>query len=71
MGSLTIEIPLKINRTFRVENKQDAEKLLRELENLNKKKSAFEDVFGIWAEREEIEKDLTKNLRRKSNLRNG
>ncbi|MBA4123954.1 MAG: hypothetical protein H0X72_16035 [Acidobacteria bacterium] len=51
MGSLTIEIPLKVNRNFRVENKQDAEKLLRELENLNKKKSAFDDVLGIlgWA----------------------
>jgi len=36
MGSLTIEISLKVNRTFRVENKQDAEKLLHELENLNK-----------------------------------
>ena len=71
MGSLTIEIPLKINRTFRVEDKRDAEKLLRELENLNKKKSAFDDVLGIWAEREEKEEDLTEKLRRKSNLRNG
>ena len=53
MGSLTIEIPLKINRTFRVEDKQDAEKLLRELENLHKKKGAFDDVLGIWAGREE------------------
>ncbi len=71
MGSLTIEIPLKINRTFRVEDKQDAEKLLCELENLNKKKSAFDDVLGIWAKREEKEEDLTEELRRKSNLRNG
>jgi len=70
MGSLTIEIPLKVNRTFRVENKQDAEKLLRDLENLNKKKSAFDDVLGIWAGREEKEEDLTERLRRKSNLRN-
>jgi hypothetical protein len=71
MGSLTIEIPLKINRTFRVEDKQEAEKLLRELEILDKKKSAFDDVLGIWAESEESEKDLTETLRRKSNLRNG
>lgn len=70
MGSLTIEIPLKINRTFRVEDKRDAEKLLRELENLNKKKSAFDDVLGIWSEREEKEEELTEKLRRKSNLRN-
>ena len=71
MGSLTIEIPLKINRTFRVEDERDAEKLLRELENLNKKKSAFDDVLGIWSERTETEEDLTEDLRRKSNLRNG
>lgn len=70
MGSLTIEIPLEINRTFRVEDKRDAEKLLRELENLKKKKSPFDDVLGIWAEREENEEELTEKLRRKSNLRN-
>lgn len=70
MGSLTIEIPLKINRTFRVENEQDARKLLRELEKLNEKKSAFDDVLGIWANRDEKEEELTENLRRKSNLRN-
>jgi hypothetical protein len=71
MGSLTIEIPLKVNRTFRVDDEQTAEKLLRELENLDKKKSAFDDVLGIWARREESEEDLTEKLRRKSNLRNG
>ena len=70
-GSLTIEIPLKINRTFRIEDQQDAEKLVRELENLNKKKEAFDDVLGIWAGRKEKEGDLTEKLRRKSNLRNG
>ncbi|MGI8468562.1 MAG: hypothetical protein ACR2N3_08920 [Pyrinomonadaceae bacterium] len=69
MGTLTIEIPFKINRSFRVEDKQTAERLLRELENLNKKKGAFDDVFGIWAGREESEEDLTENLRRKNNSR--
>ena len=71
MGSLTIEIPLQINRTFRVEDKQDVDKLLSELENLHKKKSIFGDLLGIWAGREEKEDDLTEKLRRKSNLRNG
>lgn len=71
MGSLTIEIPLKINRTFRVEDEREAERLVRELENMNKKKNAFDDVLGIWAGREEKEEDLTEELRRKSNLRNG
>jgi hypothetical protein len=71
MGSLTIEIPLKINRSFRVEDKKIAEKLLRDLEEINIKQSAFDDVLGIWAARDEKEEDLAKNLRRKSNLRNG
>jgi len=71
MGSLTIEIPLKINRSFRVEDKKIAEKLLRDLEEISNRKSAFDDVLGIWAERDEKEEDLTKILRRKSNLRNG
>ncbi len=70
MGSLTIEIPLKVNRSFRVEDEKTAEKLLRELESLDKKKSPFDDVLGIWADREDKEEDLTKELRRKSNLRN-
>ncbi|MDQ3061978.1 MAG: hypothetical protein M3R14_03820 [Acidobacteriota bacterium] len=70
MGSLTIEIPLKINRSFRVEDKQTAENLLCELEKLNKEEGAFDDVLGIWAGREEKEEDLTEKLRRKSNLRN-
>lgn len=71
MGSLTIEIPLKITRTFRVEDKKFAERLLRELEKQTQKKGAFDDVLGIWAGREEKEEDLARNLRRKSNLRNG
>lgn len=71
MGSLTIEIPLKINRTFRVEDKKFAERLLRELEQQNEQESPFDDVLGVWAEREEKEEDLTEELRRKSNLRNG
>ena len=71
MGSLTIESPLQINRSFRVEDEKTAERLLRELEDLPKRKSAFDDVLGIWADREENEKELIENLRRKSNLRNG
>ncbi len=71
MGSLTIEIPLKINRSFRIEDKKIAEKLLLDLEEINKKKSAFDDVLGIWAKHDENEEDLVKNLRRKSNMRNG
>ena len=68
MGSLTIEIPMQIDRSFRVEDEKIAEKLLRELEQINK--TPFEDVLGIWKGRKEKEEDLTKRLREKNNLRN-
>ena len=71
MGSLTIEIPLKVNRTFQVDDKKFATKLLRELENQEKNKGVFDDVLGIWANREETSEELTKELRQKSNKRNG
>ncbi len=73
MGSLTIEVPFKVNRSFSVEDEKFAKKLLRDLENQEKKRSKgiFDDVLGIWANRQENEEDLTKKLRRKSNLRNG
>lgn len=69
MGSLTIEIPLKINRAFRVEDEKFATKLLRELEEQGKNKGVFDDVLGIWANREETSEELTKKLRQKSNQR--
>jgi hypothetical protein len=68
MGSLTIEIPMQINRSFRVEDEKVAEELLRELEQINK--APFEDVLGIWKGREENEEELSRKLRQKSNLRN-
>lgn len=69
MGSLTIEIPMKINRSFRVDDEKVATELLHELEQLNK--SPFEEVLGIWKARVENSEDLTQELRKKSNLRNG
>ena len=51
MGSLTIEIPLQINRTFRVEDTQDAEKLLSELENVHKKRVWRRSRHLGWARR--------------------
>lgn len=71
MGSLTIEIPLKINRTFRIDDEKFATELLRELEEQGKNKGVFDDVLGIWKNRKETSEELTKDLRRKSNRRNG
>ena len=69
MGSLTIEIPLKINRTFHIDDEKFATELLRELEEQGNDKGVFDDVLGIWKSREETSEELTKKLRRKSNRR--
>ena len=70
MGSLTIEIPFEMNRTFRVKDEEFAKKLLSDLETQTKNKGVFDDVFGIWANRPETSDDLTSSLRKKSNNRN-
>lgn len=71
MGSLTITIPLKINRSFKVEDKKFAKRLVEELESFGEQTSAFDEVLGIWAGRPENENDLTETLRDRNNQRNG
>jgi hypothetical protein len=70
MGSLTGEVPFDLKRTFKVKDKEFAEKLLQELENQSENKGVFDDVVGIWANRQESSDELTKSLRKKSNNRN-
>jgi hypothetical protein len=69
MGSLTIKIPMKIDRSFQVDDEKVAKQLLSELERMNR--GPFDEVLGIWKGRAEQEGELTKKLRRISNLRNG
>ena len=71
MGSLTITIPMKINRSFKVRDAKFAKKLVEELETLSERTSPFDDVFGIWAGRPERESELVENLRARSNRRDG
>lgn len=71
MGSLTITIPLKINRSFKVEDKKFAKRLVEELENFGEQTSAFDEVLGIWASRPESENDLLETLRSRNNRRDG
>lgn len=71
MGSLTIEIPLKVNRTFQVNDEKFATELLRALEKQEENKGVFDEVLGIWANREETPEELAKRLREKSNKRDG
>ncbi len=70
MGSLTIEVPFDLKRTFKVKDKEFAARLLQELENQPESKGVFDDVVGIWANCQESSDELTKTLRKKSNNRN-
>jgi hypothetical protein len=67
MGSLTIEVPFNLKRTFKVKDKKFAAKLLQELENQSESKGVFDDVVGIWANRPESFDEFTKSLRKESN----
>ncbi len=71
MGSLTITIPQKISRKFRVTDKKFADRLVAELETFGEQTSAFDEVIGIWASRKENEPDLLRDIRKRNNLRNG
>ena len=69
MGSLTITIPQKMGRSFRVKDEKFAERLVAELESFGEQTSAFDDVVGIWKGRKEKEKELTASLRSRNNIR--
>lgn len=71
MGSLTITIPQKLNRSFTVRDARVAKRLVEELEKVGESTSPFDDVFGIWADRPESAKELTDRLRAKNNRRDG
>ncbi len=71
MGTISISIPLKVNGSFRINDLKFAKKLIEELEQIGERTSPFDDVLGIWADRPETEKELTKRLRKQNNLRNG
>ncbi len=76
MGQITIEIPQKLNRTFRIVSENSAKKVLSNLERLLKKENSVEDdeILGLWADREESVEEIARELRKKSNdrsLKNG
>lgn len=71
MGSLTITIPQKFNRSFTVRDARVAKRLVEELEKVGESVSPFDEVFGIWADRPESSRELTDKLRAKNNRRNG
>jgi hypothetical protein len=71
MGQITIEIPLSVNRNYRLVSERSAKEVLSKLENLVSNENDIDDdeILGLWADRKESVEEIARDLRRKSNNR--
>lgn len=69
MGQITIEIPQKVNRKYRIVSESSAKEVLAKLEKLLKKENKIDDdeILGLWADRNETVEEIAGNLRKRSN----
>lgn len=71
MGTISITLPINVSGSFRVKDRGAAKKLIEELEQIGERITPIDELFGIWAGREETSEELTKRLRDGNNRRNG
>jgi hypothetical protein len=66
MGQITIEIPQKFERTYRIISEDSADEVLRKLDVLVKEANHIEDdgILGLWADREESAEEISRKLRK-------
>lgn len=66
MGQIVIEIPQKLNRTYRFVSETSAKKVLSSLDKMAKQENSVEDdeILGLWADREESVEEIAQNLRK-------
>lgn len=71
MGQITIEIPQKINRKYRIISESSAKEVLSKLELLVKKENEIgeSEILGLWADRKESVEKIAQDLRKKTNDR--
>lgn len=77
MGVITIEIPQKVTKNYRLVSEVSARGVIENLDKLvgkrngkkNKDGIDLSDVIGIWADRSESADEIARELRRKSNSR--
>ncbi len=71
MGQITIEIPQKLNRTYRFVSEDSAKKVLSNLDKLAKQENSVKDdeILGLWADREESVEEIARDLRKLTNNR--
>ncbi len=71
MGTISISLPIRVSGTFRIKDPKSARRFVAELEQIGERITPIDELFEIWADRPENEEELTKELRDRSNHRNG
>ena len=73
MGQITIEIPQKVKRTYRIISEDSADEVLKKLDVLVKEANHVGDdgILGLWADREESAEEIARELRHGWNRRIG
>lgn len=71
MGQITIEVPQKVQKTYRLVSEDSARGVIDELDKLVKKANHVDlsDLVGLWADRSETAAEISRDLRKKSNSR--
>lgn len=71
MGVITIEVPQRVKRSYRIESEDSAKDVMKRLEKVAKKSKLVDltSVFGIWSDRTESAEEISAELRKKSNSR--
>lgn len=66
MGEITIEIPQKINRIYRLISENSSKKVLSSLDQMIKQENSVEDdeILGLWADREGSVEEIAQELRK-------
>lgn len=65
MGQITIEIPQKVKRTYRIVSEDSANEVLKKLDVLVKEANHGGDdgILGLWADRDESAEVIARKLR--------
>lgn len=66
MGQITIEIPQKVNRKYRIVSESSATEILSSLEKIVKDKNKIDDddILSLWADRQESVEETASKLRK-------
>lgn len=71
MGVITIEVPQRVEKKYKLASKKEADEVIDKLDRMAKKKKYVDlsEVFGMWTDRKESAQEIARELRRKNNTR--